>query len=189
MINTIQINCETRYCTHKDKDFIGVSGENEIEKLIIKLDEEKITENTTPYLEIEFPDTTKKLIELNRISDNEAELIVKNSLLKQEGFLKLEIVLINNDYTTFKSEIFELKVLEAINATEVLEEEYPNILDRIDKLEKKVDNIQFDTFNYNNLQNKPQINQVELNGNKELSELGLKEMTNSEIEKILEMED
>ncbi len=40
-------------------------------------------------------------------------------------------------------------------------------------------------FNYDNLQNKPQINQVELDGNKELSELGLKEMTNSEIEKLL----
>lgn len=49
--------------------------------------------------------------------------------------------------------------------------------------------MQFDTFNYDNLQNKPQINQVELDGNKELSELGLKEMTNSEIEKLLEMED
>ena len=167
MINTIKINCENRFYSHKDKDFIGVSNENEVEKLRIELDEEKIIENTIPYLEIE----------------------IKNSLLKQEGCLKLQFVLINNDNTVFKSEIFELKVLEAINATENLEDDYPGILTRIDELEKKVDNMQFDTFNYDNLQNKPQINQVELDGNKELSELGLKEMTNSEIEKLLEMED
>jgi len=189
MINTIKINCENRFYSHKDKDFIGVSNENEVEKLRIELDEEKIIEDTIPYLEIEFPDMTKKIIQMNRKSDTEAEIEIKNSLLKQEGCLKLQFVLINNDNTVFKSEIFELKVLEAINATENLEDDYPGILTRIDELEKKVDNMQFDTFNYDNLQNKPQINQVELDGNKELSELGLKEMTNSEIEKLLEMED
>ena len=189
MVNTIKINCENRFYSHKDKDFIGVSNENEVEKLRIELDEEKIIENTIPYLEIEFPDMTKKIIQMNRISNTIAEIEIKNSLLSKEGCLKLQFVLINNDNTVFKSEIFELKVLEAINATENLEDDYPGILTRIDELEKKVDNMQFDTFNYDNLQNKPQINQVELDGNKELSELGLKEMTNSEIEKLLEMED
>lgn len=189
MINTININCEHRFVTHKDKDFLGVSNENKVEKLRIELNEEKITENTTPYLEIAFPDNSKKNIQMNRISDTIAEIEIKNSLLTQEGCLKLQFILINNDNTVFKSEIFELKVLEAINATENLEDDYPGILTRIDELEKKVNNMQFDTFNYENLKNKPQINQIELSGNKELSELGLIEMTNSEIEKILEMED
>lgn len=189
MINTININYEHRFVTHKDKDFIGVSNENEVEKLRIELDEEKITESTTPYLEVEFPDGNKRSATMNRISNTTAELIVKNSLLKQEGFLKLELVLVDNSAIVFKSKTFKLEVLEAINATENLEDDYPGILTRIDELEKKIDNMQFDTFNYENLKNKPQINQIELTGNKELSELGLIEMTNSEIEKILEIED
>lgn len=41
MVNTIKINCENRFYSHKDKDFIGVSNENEVEKLRIELDEEK----------------------------------------------------------------------------------------------------------------------------------------------------
>lgn len=141
MTNTIQINCEQRFITHKDKDFIGVSGENDVETLKIVLDEEKIIENIKPYLEIEFPDNTKGSINMNKVSDTEAEIKVKNSLLKQEGCLKLEFVLVSKDTTVFKSEIFKLKVLEAINATETLEEDYPNVFQDIEEMKKDIEKL------------------------------------------------
>lgn len=188
MTNLIKINCNSRIVTIDSKN-IGISEENNIDILKIELDEEKITENTTAYLEIEFPDGSKKFTEMNKISSTTAELQVKNSLLKQEGYLKLELVLRNKDKTVFKSKIFKMIVEQAINAAETIEEDYPCVLDRLEDLEKKVNDMQFDTFNYDILQNKPKINNVELNGNKELSELGFIEMTNSEIERLLEMED
>lgn len=141
MTNTIQINCENRFYSHKDKDFIGVSNENEIEKLRIELDEEKITEDTTPYLDVEFPDNSKKIIKMNRLSDAEAEIEIKSSLLTQEGCLKLQFVLISNNSTVFKSEIFELKVLEAINATETLEEDYPNVFKDIENIKVDIEKL------------------------------------------------
>lgn len=141
MINTININYEHRFVTHKDKDFIGVSNENEVEKLRIELDEEKITESTTPYLEVEFPDGNKRSATMNRISNTTAELIVKNSLLKQEGFLKLELVLVDNSAIVFKSKTFKLEVLEAINAIETLEDDYPTILDEINKIKEDIKNL------------------------------------------------
>lgn len=141
MTNTVQINCENRFYSHKDKDFIGVSNENEVEKLRIELDEEKIVEDTIPYLEIGFPDDTKKIIQMNRISNTISEIEIKNSLLKQEGCLKLQFVLISNNIKVFKSEIFELKVLEAINATETLEEDYPNVFQDIEEMKKDIEKL------------------------------------------------
>lgn len=41
------------------------------------------------------------------------------------------------------------------------------------------------TSNYPDLQNKPKINNVDLVGDKSFDELGLKGLTNSELEKIL----
>lgn len=142
MVNTIKINCENRFYSHKDKDFIGVSNENEVEKLRIELDEEKIIEDTIPYLEIEFPDMTKKIIQMNRISNTIAEIEIKNSLLSKEGCLKLQFVLINNDNTVFKSEIFELKVLEAINATETLEDDYPSVFSDINDIKERLKKVE-----------------------------------------------
>lgn len=124
---------------------------------------------------------------MNKLSEIEAEITIKNSLLKQEGNLKFQFVLVDSN-AIFKSEIFGLRVLKAINAAESIEDEYPTIFNRLEELEVKVNNMQFDTFNYTNLQNKPQINEIELNGNKTLEELGIIELTNSEIESLIEKE-
>lgn len=144
MINTIQINCENRFIIHKDKEFIGVSNENDVEKIKIQLDEERITKDTVLYLEVEFPDATKiPPIKMNRISNTEAEIEVKNSLLKQEGMLKLEIVLINksNNKTVFKSEIFELEVKEALNVMETTEIDYPTVSQEIEALREQINDL------------------------------------------------
>ena len=144
MINTIKINCENRFVVHKDKDFIGVSNENDVEKIRIELDEERITEDTIPFLEVELPDTTNiPPIEMNKISDTEAEVEVKNSLLKQEGMLKLEFVLISksNNKTVFKSEIFKLEVKEALNVIETIEEDYPTIIQEVEALREQINDL------------------------------------------------
>lgn len=143
MVNTIKINCENRFVTHKDKDFIGVSNENEVEKLRIELDEERITEDSIPYLEAKFPNETSIPIKMNRISDTIAEIEIKNSLLKQEGLLKLEFVLISksNNKAVFKSEIFNLEVKEALNVIENIDEEYPTIIQEFEELRNQINDL------------------------------------------------
>lgn len=142
MKNTIMINVEHKAIIHKDSREIGISNENNIDSLNIKLDKDIIKDNSTLFLEIEFPDETKKFIEMDKVSTSEAEIVIKNSLLKQEGYLNLQFVVRSENNTVFKSEIFKLHVKKAINATESIEDEYPNVLDELENLKLRVKNIE-----------------------------------------------
>lgn len=56
-------------------------------------------------------------------------------------------------------------------------------------IELETDTIEVVTSDYEKLQNLPSINNVPLIGNKQLQELGISELSNSEIEELLERED
>jgi len=56
-------------------------------------------------------------------------------------------------------------------------------------IELETDTIEVVTSDYERLQNLPSINNVPLIGNKQLQELGISELSNSEIEELLERED
>ena len=153
MINKVKINTYSRIVT-PDKDWLGIAAENDIEKLQFILDKELITENTIPQLEVEFPDLEKKFIILNRVNDTTAEIEIKNSLLKQEGNLKMQFVLNAEDNVVFKSDIFTMYVKESINAEKTIEEEYPTIMQEVQEIKKglnsKVDENTFDTYKTEN---------------------------------------
>lgn len=153
MINLIKIGTNSRTPIVERKK-IGIVAENDIEKLQFILDKELITENTIPQLEVEFPDLEKKNILLNRVNDTTAEIEIKNSLLKQEGNLKMQFVLNAEDNVVFKSDIFTMYVKEAINAEKTIEEEYPTILQEVQEIKEglnsKVDQKNFDTYKTEN---------------------------------------
>ena len=146
MINIIKINTYSRAIVYKAKDFLGVSNENDVETIQIELDEELITENSIAILEVQYPDGTKNYIQMNRLSSTTAELEVKNSLLTQKGALKLQFNLTNENNVIFKSAIFTLKVLEAINAEAEDEEieEYESVISELVNIVAQAENLDID---------------------------------------------
>lgn len=55
--------------------------------------------NGTCYLELEFPNSDKGFIELEKDIDNECyKLEVKNSLLKDKGIIKMQLKEVNNQH-------------------------------------------------------------------------------------------
>lgn len=163
---------------------LGISGENEQETLIFLFEDGFV--NGTGYLEIEFPNGCcgrKCSIELVKDLENECyKLEVKNSLLRFDGKLKMQLKIVEKT-AVWKSVVFEMLVDEAINATESIEEDYPDLIkwlktrmseleEGVEQLDKKVDRIEiptklsdlendleFESFSgdYNDLKNKPEI--------------------------------
>ncbi len=115
-----------------DCHVLGVCGENEQELLIFLFEDGFV--DGTGYLEIEFPNgccNRKCSIELEKDLENECyRLEVKNSLLRFEGNLKLQVKIVDRR-AVWKSVVFEMLVDEAINATEGLEEDYPDLVEWI----------------------------------------------------------
>lgn len=118
---------------------IGIDGENEQEILEFTFADEFI--EGTCFLEIEFPDDTKGFIELEQ-GEESYTITVKNSLLAQVGQLKMQLKIVQEEVEVWKSQIFEVLVLEAINATSTIEEDYPDFVEtttaRLQALERKI---------------------------------------------------
>lgn len=126
------------------------------------------------------------------------EYAIPNSLLDIQGNLKLEVIL-RKDKEVWKSHTIKFNVLSSINASKEIPEEYPDFIENaqniINEFEKVIDTIVIDgsgykflsddgtykevegasggTRDYNNLENKPSINNVELSNNKTLDDLGI----------------
>ena len=104
---------------------LGISGENEQEKLIFTFD---TFINGTAYLEVEFPNPklNRVFIELTKVNQT-YQLEVKNSLLVCEGYLKMQLR-IAGETSVWKSKQFEMLVLEAVNAIDRIDDDYPNYI-------------------------------------------------------------
>lgn len=122
---------------------LGISGENEQETLVFEILEGFI--DGTCSLEIEFPDGTSEFVETTKNETNYS-LIVKNSLLKQAGILKMQLKITQNGTQVWKSKIFEMQVLNAINATETIKDDYPDFVTtttaKLLELEEKIANVE-----------------------------------------------
>lgn len=125
MDNKIYIDVNTRKVT-KERDCIGVLGENKQEKLVFILSE-NIEGNAR--LELERQEE-RYFIDLEK-EENAYILEIKSSLLTLEGFIKMQLIISNRNEEVFKSKIFTVKVLEAINATETIPEQYATWLDNL----------------------------------------------------------
>lgn len=135
MINKILIRTSDRKTLHKDRRSLGMNGENLQEVLLFCLDE-KIEGNG--IVEVELPDGTKGMIEVDRTEEG-YELPVKSSLLTQTGFVKFQLRILHDDVEIFKSEIIALEVKDSINATETIPEQYPTWIDNLTTLKQELE--------------------------------------------------
>ncbi len=110
-----------------DRKVLGISGENEQEMLIFLFEDGFV--DGICYLELEFKSGRKYSIETEKDEINECyKLEVKNSLLKKDGLIGMQLKIVNGT-AVWKSVEFEMHVLEAINAVESMEEEYPSFVE------------------------------------------------------------
>ncbi len=140
-----------------DGHVLGICGENEQETLIFSFEDGFV--DGTGYLEIEFPSGCcgrKCSIELEKDLENESyRLEVKNSLLRFEGTLRMQLKVVDKT-AVWKSVVFEMLVGEAIDATESIEEDYPDLVrwlktrmseleEGVGQLDKKVEGMKVPT--------------------------------------------
>ena len=135
MVNKILIRKSDRKTLHKDRRSLGMNGENLQEVLLFCLDE-KIEGNG--IVEVELPDETKGMIEVDRTEEG-YELPVKSSLLTQTGFVKFQLRILHDNVEIFKSEIIALEVKDSINATETIPEQYPTWIDNLTTLKQELE--------------------------------------------------
>lgn len=126
----------------RNSDILGIFGENNYETLCFGFYDNFIDGNA--ILEFEFPDGEKKFIELEKdVEESFYKILVKSSLLSQEGEIKLELKIVNENEVIYKTRIFTMQVLQAINATSTFEEDYPDFVETTTaKLQELEDNKQ-----------------------------------------------
>ena len=119
-----------------DKTVLGINGENLQGKIIFSFEE---FVNGVAWLEIEKETGEKGYIQMTK--ENETyTLEIKSSLLSSPGYLYMQLRITQdenvNGIPIFKSKKFYVEVLNAINATATIEDDYPNIIDVVNnKLE------------------------------------------------------
>ena len=119
-----------------DKTILGINGENLQGKIIFNFEE---FVDGVAWLEIEKENGEKGYIQMTK--ENETyTLEIKSSLLSQAGYIYMQLRITQdenvNGIAVFKSKKFYVEVLNAINATTTIEDDYPNIIDIVNnKLE------------------------------------------------------
>ena len=119
-----------------DKAVLGISGENLQGKIIFNFEE---FVDGVAWLEIEKETGEKGYIQMTK--ENETyTLEIKSSLLNQAEYIYMQLRITQdenvNGIPVFKSKKFYVEVLNAINATATIEDDYPSIIDIVNnKLE------------------------------------------------------
>lgn len=129
MQNNIYLDTKTRNIKLKDCDFLGVAGEHEIEQIVFKLSAFITGE---AILEIQKYNKEYKLEKyfINLERQEESYIFnVKNSLLDVAKPIKMQLHITTANKEVFKSKIFEMKIYEAIDATETVPEQYEEWID------------------------------------------------------------
>ena len=112
-----------------DKTVLGITGENLQGKIIFNFEE---FVDGVAWLEIEKENGEKGYIQMTK--ENETyTLEIKSSLLNTSGYLYMQLRITQDENVSgipvFKSKKFYVEVLNAINATATIEDDYPNIID------------------------------------------------------------
>ncbi len=121
-----------------DKKILGINGENLQGKIIFNF--EKFIDGVA-WLEIEKENGEKGYIQMTK--ENETyTLEIKSSLLNQAGYIYMQLRITQdenvNGIPVFKSKKFYVEVLNAINATATIEDDYPNIIDIVNTKQDKL---------------------------------------------------
>lgn len=117
---------------------LGIDGENLQGKIIFYFENFK---NGVAWLEFEKEDGTKKYIPMDKVNETyEAE--IKPSLLSDTSIIYLQLRITEdekeNGIPVFKSKKFYMNILDSINATSTIEEDYPDILDVLNNKQDKL---------------------------------------------------
>lgn len=138
MINKIEVYIKSRN-VYAERNFLGISGENDVETLEFVLD--NFIEGQA-YIELEKLDTEgekqKYFIKLERKDDLYA-LEVKSSLLDVIQEIRMQLVIEQEEKQVFKSKVFYMQVLTAINATSTIPEQYPTWLEQLEQKVQEID--------------------------------------------------
>lgn len=136
MDNYIRINTTTKAAT-RDIKILGIAGESNYDRLIFVLDSpmegEAILEVAKLWKNIDGKiEYGSKYFSLEKNTDGNFYFDIKNSFLDvEDDNVSLQFTL-SNGTIIFKSKILENnKILQAIEATSTIEEEYPNIIEII----------------------------------------------------------
>lgn len=121
-----------------DKTVLGINGENLQGKIIFNFEE---FIDGVAWLEIEKETGEKGYIQMTK--ENETyTLEIKSSLLNQTGYIYMQLRITQdenvNGIAVFKSKKFYVEVLNAINATATIEDDYPSIIDIVNTKQDKL---------------------------------------------------
>lgn len=121
-----------------DKAVLGISGENLQGKIIFNFEE---FVDGVAWLEIEKETGKKGYIQMTKKNETYT-LEIKSSLLNQAGYIYMQLRITQdenvNGIPVFKSKKFYVEVLNAINATATIEDDYPNIIDIVNTKQDKL---------------------------------------------------
>lgn len=124
---------------------IGINYENLQGKLVFEFVDEFV--DGTAYLEFKRK-FEKGLIPMNKVGKT-YEIEIKSSLLKEIGNIELQLRItqdeVPNGIPVYKSKVFTLEVLDAINATSEIPDEYPEWIDLANEKIKEMDNLNITT--------------------------------------------
>ena len=123
MINKIYIETESRN-VYPERDMLGISGENKFETLQFNLDKFIDGQALLRVERKETNGTAKYEIAVEK-GENCYTLEVLSSLLAYKGIVKLQLVIMQENLEVFKSKTFNMKVLEEIEGTQEIPEQYP----------------------------------------------------------------
>nr|DAG78636.1 MAG TPA: PROTEIN (MANNOSE-BINDING PROTEIN A), HOST DEFENSE, METALLOPROTEIN, SUGAR.9A [Caudoviricetes sp.] len=130
---------------YTESGIIGINYENLQGKLVFEFVDEFI--DGTAYLEFERK-FEKGLIPMNKVGKT-YEIEIKSSLLKEIGNIELQLRItqdgIPSGIPVYKSKVFTLEVLDAINATSEIPDEYPEWIDIANEKIKEMDNLNITT--------------------------------------------
>lgn len=130
---------------YTENSTLGINYENIQGKLVFEFVDEFV--DGTAYLEFERK-FEKGLIPMNKVGKT-YEIEIKSSLLKEIGNIELQLRItqdeVPNGIPVYKSKVFTLEVLDAINATSEIPDEYPEWIDLANEKIKEMDNLNVTT--------------------------------------------
>lgn len=110
--------------------FVGISLENLESNVIFKFEDEFVDGNAE--IEVAFGDKTGIIENITKV-DESYVLPIKSSLLTKDHLL-LQLVVYQENERVYKSQIVYLKVLESINASDTIPDEYPTWVNTLNTL-------------------------------------------------------
>lgn len=114
----------------KNTGILGINGENLQGNIIFSFKGDFVS--GVAWLEVEMPNGTKGHMEMTNV-ENTYVLPILSSLLKNTGIINMNLRITETpnyeEIPVFKSKIFPMEVLESINTTTTIPEEYPTWLD------------------------------------------------------------